>query len=62
MQQGRKSSNEMGLDVTADAAEEAKFGDDDIPYISVGSKTGWTEKGETAHPKIWGGAGPFFFR
>lgn len=41
----------MGLDVTADAAEEAKFGDDDIPCTTGGAKIGWTE-GKTAHSKI----------
>lgn len=32
------SSNQMGLDVTADAAEEGKFGYDDIPCSNGGSK------------------------
>lgn len=41
----------MRLDVTADAAEEAKFGDDDIPYTTGGSKIGWSEKGKLFIPK-----------
>lgn len=41
----------MGLDVTADAAEEAKFDNDDIPYATGGSKIGWSEKGKLFIPK-----------
>lgn len=43
----------MGLDVSADV--EAKFGGDGIPCTSVGSKTGWTEKGKLPIPKSRGG-------
>lgn len=43
------SSNQMGLDVTVDAAEEGKFGFDDIHHSNGGSKK--LEEGKVLIPK-----------